>query len=135
MGLAGKTSGKRSRQSKPAGWIVGVVDQRIAVDDVAGERGERLALGGRANPEGELRDLDRFGREIDAVQVLVEDEVRAPASASSSASGASQLVEVADDFVVAVLPARCRPGTETRRSRRRGRRFSGSAGCRGSRAR
>ena len=44
-----------------------VVDQRVAVDDVFRQLGQRLAGRGRANPEGKLRDLDRFGRQIDAV--------------------------------------------------------------------
>ena len=48
--------------------------------------GQGLATGGGANPEGELRDFDGFGREVDAVEVLVEDEVGTLASSSASAT-------------------------------------------------
>ena len=77
-----------------------VVNQRVAVDDVLRELGEQLARTGRANPEGQLRDLDRLGREIDAVEVLPQDERRNLFGEFLRVRFA-QLVEVADDFVVA----------------------------------
>ena len=64
------------------------------------ELGEQLARTGRANPEGQLRDLDRLGREIDSVKVLLQDERRNLLGEFLRVRFA-QLGKVADDFVVA----------------------------------
>ena len=79
-----------------------IVDERVAVDDVLRERGQRLAGRGGANPEGELRDLDRFAREVDAVEVVLEDEMGDTVDQLGRIGGV-ELVEVTEDLEVAVF--------------------------------
>jgi len=86
-----------------AGGVDGrVVDERVAVDDVLRERGQGLAFGRGADPKGELGDLDRFGREVDAGEVLLEDEVR-DLVLEFVGIGRVRLFEVADHLEVAML--------------------------------
>ncbi len=89
-----------------------VMHEAVAVDDVARQRGERLARRGRANPERELRDLDGFGRKVDAVEIVVEDErgdlgcqvfVGQGALTPALSRREREVGEVADHFEVAVF--------------------------------
>ena len=46
-----------------------VAHQAVAPDDVPRQIGQRVALAGGTDPEGELRDFDRLLGKVDAVEV------------------------------------------------------------------
>ena len=46
------------------------------MDDVVRQLGQLLRAVGRSNPQGQLSDLDRFGRKIYTVQVFGQDVLR-----------------------------------------------------------
>ena len=52
-----------------------IAHQAVAPHDVPRQIGQRVALAGGTDPEGELRDFHRLLRQIDAVQVVIEDQV------------------------------------------------------------
>ena len=69
------------------------------MNDVLRKFGKQLARIGRANPKGQLRDLDRLGRKIDPVNILLQNECRYLFGKFSYVRFA-RLLEVANDFVV-----------------------------------
>ena len=78
---------------------VGIVNQRVPVDDVLRKLLQQLARTGRANPQGQLRDLHRLGRKIHAVQILSQNERRNFLGKFLRARFV-QLLQVADHFMV-----------------------------------